>query len=545
MTCLPALGQSESSPKTAPSASIVAQPTDYGLFRIAGTVVNAATGGPLRRATVAALAIVDSRTVATTETDSQGHFALERLPAAKYQLTASKRGFRTAFYDEHGEFNTAIVTGTDQETGNIVFWFTPGAVLRGLVTADGGDPVERAQVILFRKPNDHAPGARIALAGAADTDDSGAYEFANLEAGEYLLAVKAEPWYALHRLNPQSRQRPANDPSAVLDVAYPLTFFDSATEEAEAAPILLAGGARVEADIGLHAVPALHIAVEIPRAQDGKPSPAEPSLRQRIFGQQVLSEAFPSPGDPREPTVEFGGIAPGHYELTQEDPPRIVDLDATASQTVDSTLGSPAVAVSGTLRTASDSAPDEDVTMALESMDRERRRNSLEAICKQGSFSFPLVPPGNWELWAESSGTPLPIAEIALGKQSYAGNQVQVRDRPLSIAVTLSSRETRIEGFARRDGKGVAGAMLVLVPKDTGAMRAFARRDQSDSDGSFAFGNVAPGLYTIVAIQDGWELDWARPEVIARYLPGGISVTVTDTSGKLLRLSEPVSVRAR
>jgi hypothetical protein len=87
--------------------------------------------------------------------------------------------------------------------------------------------------------------------------------------------------------------------------------------------------------------------------------------------------------------------------------------------------------------------------------------------------------------------------------------------------------------------------MLVLVPKDTGAMRAFARRDQSDSDGSFAFGNVAPGLYTIVAIQDGWELDWARPEVIARYLPGGISVTVTDTSGKLLRLSEPVSVRAR
>jgi len=40
-----------------------------------------------------------------------GHFALEGLPAAKYPLSASKRGFRTALYDDHEGYNTAIVTG--------------------------------------------------------------------------------------------------------------------------------------------------------------------------------------------------------------------------------------------------------------------------------------------------------------------------------------------------------------------------------------------------------------------------------------------------
>jgi hypothetical protein len=71
------------------------------------------------------------------------------------------------------------------------------------------------------------------------------------------------------------------------------------------------------------------------------------------------------------------------------------------------------------------------------------------------------------------------------------------------------------------------------------------RRDQSDSDGSFALRDVAPGRYTVVAIEDGWDLDWARPEVIGRYLSGGIPVTVTESSGKLLRLSQAVPVQGR
>jgi hypothetical protein len=57
--------------------------------------------------------------------------------------------------------------------------------------------------------------------------------------------------------------------------------------------------------------------------------------------------------------------------------------------------------------------------------------------------------------------------------------------------------------------------------------------------------DVVPGQYIVVAIEDGRELGWSRPEAIGRYLPGGIPVTVTDSSGKVLNLSAPVPVKSR
>lgn len=87
--------------------------------------------------------------------------------------------------------------------------------------------------------------------------------------------------------------------------------------------------------------------------------------------------------------------------------------------------------------------------------------------------------------------------------------------------------------------------MMVLVPNSRPDWQALMRRDQSDSDGSFSLRDVVPGEYTVIAIQDGWALDWTDPQVLARYLPAGISVTVTGSSGKLVTLSGPVPVQPR
>jgi len=86
---------------------------------------------------------------------------------------------------------------------------------------------------------------------------------------------------------------------------------------------------------------------------------------------------------------------------------------------------------------------------------------------------------------------------------------------------------------------------MVLLPKNTAQWKALTRRDQSDSDGSFAFRDVVPGGYTAIAIEDGWPLDWTSPAVMARYLPSGTNVTVTVNSGKLVRLPSPVTVQQR
>jgi hypothetical protein len=53
-----------------------------------------------------------------------------------------------------------------------------------------------------------------------------------------------------------------------------------------------------------------------------------------------------------------------------------------------------------------------------------------------------------------------------------------------------------------------------------------------------------PGESTLVAIEDGWTLDWAKPEVIAHYLPKGQKVTI-QAHRKDTALPEAVEVQAK
>ena len=74
----------------------------------------------------------------------------------------------------------------------------------------------------------------------------------------------------------------------------------------------------------------------------------------------------------------------------------------------------------------------------------------------------------------------------------------------------MASALSKISGTARREGKPTAGAMILLVPENAEMNLPKFRRDQSDSDGSFTLHDVLPGHYRLLAIEDGWELEWAN-----------------------------------
>jgi hypothetical protein len=510
-------------------------------YRVAGTVINASTGEPVSRAIVTLMSEEDNRTVSSAVSDAVGRFAFERVSAGKYPLTGSKRGFRTVFYDDHEGFNTAIVTGPDQDTTHLIFRLTPSAGLHGVVSGDGGDPVEGARVMLFLRPRSGRQDERMAEVDNASTDDTGAYEFRDLAPGDYQVAVMAEPWFALHANNRSSSAPPSNQNSA-LDVAYPITYFDSTTEEGSATPISLTNGSREEANISLHAVPALHLSVPSPRRVDGRLS--RPELQQIVFGSPVRAESAGFIDALQSGMVEFNGVAPGHYELLAGDPPRIVELDATASQQIEANSGFATAAVTGTLRMADGAVPQE-AHLFLQPQEGVQSHANLVAATHQGHFNFEAVASGTWMVMAEGDAKILPVLSIGAGATTHLGNQLTVLDRPLDLVVTIGEGASRIEGFARKDGKGFAGAMIELVPKELANLEALARRDQSDSDGSFSLRDVAQGQYTVVAIEDGWALDWTQPAVIARYLPKGTAVTVTGNSGAFVRLRGPVAVQPR
>ena len=115
----------------------------------------------------------------------------------------------------------------------------------------------------------------------------------------------------------------------------------------------------------------------------------------------------------------------------------------------------------------------------------------------------------------------------------------------LDITVSLAGGEAAVEGFAKRAGKPAAGAMIVLVPTDPEANHDLFRRDQSDLDGSFTLRSVIPGTYTLIAIEDGWDLDWAKPAVLAAYLKRGQTIKVDDRTRGTLHVPGSVEVQKK
>src|ERR1700721_1001977 len=115
-------------------------------FKIAGTVVNSITGAPLGKARITLMDTANRANMLSVITGDDGHFEFYSLYRAKYSLQGAKRGFISAAYEQHEQFSTAIVTGPDFNTENLVFRLMPLAFVSGKVTMDQGDPVAELTV---------------------------------------------------------------------------------------------------------------------------------------------------------------------------------------------------------------------------------------------------------------------------------------------------------------------------------------------------------------------------------------------------------------
>jgi hypothetical protein len=87
--------------------------------------------------------------------------------------------------------------------------------------------------------------------------------------------------------------------------------------------------------------------------------------------------------------------------------------------------------------------------------------------------------------------------------------------------------------------------MIVLVPKNAEGDYDRFRRDESDLDGSFLLKDVIPGSYTVIAIENGWDLEWAEPAVVAQYLKRGQTIEVGNGAKAAMHLADAVEVQAK
>jgi hypothetical protein len=531
-------------PNSAPPAE-----TSVTVTKIAGTVVSSLTGTPLAQARVS---IADTRNRANMlwmVTNESGRFEFDQIPPGKYSLVGAKRGFLTAAYEQHEQFSTAIVTGTEFVTTNLVLRLTPMASIEGRVLDEAGEPVRQGQVTLYRENKEMGFG-RITPVNRGATNDLGTFEFVPLAPGKYYVAVSARPWYAVHPVveSGDGSGSPTRSGDRSLDVSYPTTYSGGATEADGALSIELKGGEHSEIEVHLSPVPSLHIIFRVPD-DDGQHGFAPPMFERRVFdGSEFIN------------SVEVRGVSPGVYELTgvtagtysvrmpnrgSSQDVRAGELDLrTDGQELDMTRGEP----EGSLKLTIQMPQREGIPKGMRIMllDKQRRNRTFQEVDANGQATIEYLPAGKYSIVIYSPGKAYSVVRTSSEAGETAGRDVNLpAGGTLTLTAVLAAGSANIEGFVKRDGKAASGVMVVLIPKESSTREDLFRRDQSDSDGSFRLGSVIPGQYALVAIEDAWGFDWSKPGQLARYAQHGRPVTIAEGIQTTIQLAEPVEVQPR
>jgi hypothetical protein len=511
----------------AAATSAGAQQSQRG-YRIAGVVVDSATGAPVPHATVSVFQDAEE-TQSTSGED--GRFISSGLAAAKYPLSATAHGYVREGYQQHGAYTTGIAVGDGLDSEHLVFRLHRQAVITGRVTDEYGEPLRQAQIILLRFESGTGSGTP-SDRGRTATDDLGEYRFPHLLPGKYYVAVSARPWYAQMELNSATNSAQsgssANGPSSkpnvnpLLDVVYPVTFSPNATEGRTAEELTLAAGETKQADIHVQAVPAVHL--RLTNLSTDENAQINFSASESLFGS--LDEAV---------NTVSGQISPGEYEVAGL-PPGDIALEviengsqSRSSRTIRTNLrGSDSLEVAGSGATANVTGrvilhdQDESPEQGQVSLRNENNQNASTALQKDGTFSLSSVQSDTYKIFVN-----FPDGEDFIEKLSATGATTHGREVTISgagdvqLLITAGQAEGELTGVAKLDGKLTSGVMVLLVPETGENLEENSHLDESDSDGTFTLAEIPPGKYKLMAIEDGWELERTNWSALQPYLEKG------------------------
>ena len=258
-----------------------------------------------------------------------------------------------------------------------------------------------------------------------------------------------------------------------------------------------------------------------------------------------------------EGVFELAGIPPGKYSVILPVPGTSVvkahELNLQSDgQELDISHVEPAASLKIVLKVTGDAplAPETFVALrksgAVSSRDGYQNFAASAQVDSDGKVSMPAVPPGEYSLLIGSGTQRYTVTRIFLQGHERQGHDIIVAPgSSQEVTALITPGIVSVQGYVKRGGKPVPGAMVVLVPKDAINHPEFFRRDQSDFDGSFVLPAVIPGTYSILALQDAWDLPWGEPGALTRYLAKSQALTVGSLMQRTVVLPEAIEVQPR
>jgi len=474
---------------------------------LSGTVVKEPGSQPLKRVLLHLIA-EDQKQAGnyTADTDSEGHFRIEKVQPGRYHLMLEKTGFHQVNIRGHQAQGLILTVQAGQEINDLFLRMLSAAVITGKVVDEDGEPLPYYQVSLLRKRPGKSRNPE--MAGEDRTNDLGQYRFSGLFPGQYFVAVVPPP----DLRNFVHASQDPHDTDAKPDWAYLTTYYPSTNDASQAAAIDLRAGDEMPINFSL--VPARSYRVRgmvtgIPASQKPGVQLISESVSPAINGADVSTDG----------QFEIRGVAPGSYVIAAYASTDAQILSASQSVTVVAAdvegvriVPVRPFAVTGHIRFEGQAPRDLTLYSAYlrsavapddsDSFYATARGISIAQADRFGKLEWTGVIPGRHIVQVVRDGDPDSFLKSVTVNGSNADGGFTVAG-PASIEVVMSSKGGILEGAVLDRDKPAANVTAVAIPEEK--YRKIHNRfsfGSTDQNGHFVIRGLAPGGYTVFAWQD-------------------------------------------
>ena len=472
--------------------------------RLEGSVLNAATGEPLRKTTLtlringaaSGRNAFAGQPTYTVTSDVTGKFEFANVEPGDYQLTARHDGFADARLGNTGSGRKVepIVFARGDRKTNFTVKLTPYGALAGVTLDEDGDPIRnlRVSAMAWRYTTN---GRELVDVRSAQSNDLGEYRIFDLPAGHYFVKINPA------QFNFDRDARTASE-------SYASVFYPGVVQVTQAIPQDLAPGQQLRGlTFNLRKVHAATISGKVI---------APPDATNISAGRMIYSEGSSSStsGDTDRKTgkFSFASVPPGSIFLTgsyvqngqRYDTLLPLDVGNTDIDGIELRPVPPSD-VPGQISVADDPAFDVTrVSISLKGASAGHQESSSSPTIKpDGTFLLKGVTPGIYRVNLDHMPN-LYVKSVRFGL-------VEATDIPLDLtagvpprselAIVLGADGGELSGTVLNgNSEPAADAVVTLIPAGTTRRsRSYFKTATADAAGHVTLRGLAPGTYRILA----------------------------------------------
>ena len=467
-------------------------PTGKGV--ISGTVVNAKTKQPIRKARVT----LNGPVALSAVTDSSGSFTFRALPVGGYMVSAN----HDEFYLTPAAMNmTQQVNLADgEEKGGVQVELMPGAELSGRVVDEDEAPVPNCQVAAMRLDRSQQGRMKMMNSNGAATDDEGKYRLHGLMQGRYVLKAQCNSTFPA----PHGFMR-RNDPLIPQEGYAPVLRGGGDAASGMAGLPITAGAEMGGMDFRVKRVPVYIVRGSLSGVDQSLLSNAQLLLRP-LDGQSGDETSIPARFQAARGEFTFRHVPAGSYELTAV----IINADRAyeAHETVE--VGklpvlqmdvklAPAAVLTGRVDFDDPNQRFDNMQISLQPIsDNYRGPFPMATVAQDGTFTFKALLAGHFRLGPMPLGY---VKGITLGGRAVSAEDFAVAggstgDLQISVGAKMAKIEVDVSP------KPAAGQMVagLLIPENGPDAANGRNMAMGGPNGLLSFGSVAPGKYRVLAV---------------------------------------------